>query len=142
MNNTMSTTGSAGLRFGGESMGMEIDKYISDQEILAAYAGLPASDAREQFKKDYDIIWKFVIEKRKKIQEERERKNNPNSVTTTTPVEVKVQQSETFYLKTFNKETQKNIMLLLISNNIDIVKIDEHEIVALVNNEKIRILPS
>lgn len=147
MSNTMSTTGSVGLRFSGDGMGIEMG-VISDQEILAAYSGLPASEAREQFAKDYDKRWKPIVERRKKIQDEREGKATmgTEALKSTTPTVSVVSVplvEEAPPQETVNKISSNDIQLFLricINNGIDIINANECSISILMNGKKFRII--
>lgn len=141
MRNTMSTTSSVGLNFAGDSFGMQMDGLISDQEILAAYSGLPASEAREQFKKDYESYWKNIIEKRRKERDERENKNNPNNIipTTvpTTPVPMQSQDASNLKL---SKENIQYILKLAINNNMEVIEASENGVTVSVKGTKLKIV--
>lgn len=144
MSNTMSTTGSVGLRFSGDGMGIEMG-VISDQEILSAYSGLPASEAREQFAKDYDKRWKPIVEQRKRIQAEREGKGTmgTEALKSTAPVTPATTPIAEAPQETANKISSSDIQAFLricISNNIDVINANECSISISLNGRKFRII--
>ena len=146
MKNTMSTTSSVGLNFAGDSLSLQMDGLISDQEILSAYSGLPASEAREQFKKDYDSYWKNIIDKRREKRDERDNAVNLGDLVSTTVnpiVSIKstspIQEEEEVIPK-LTKETIQYVLKLAINNNMEVIEASENNIIVSIKGIKLKIV--